>query len=70
MNSRNFTPSNTTNDNFEMFMITTTAGNVAIDYEGGNSEILLAVPVGVWIPCGNAIRIKSTGTNGSGFLVA
>ena len=69
MNSRNFTPSDITPDNIQGFLITTTAGDVAIDYDGGNSAVLTAVPTGVWIPTGNAIRIKATGTTAVGFLV-
>jgi len=67
--TRNFTASNTTVDSFNMVMVTTTSGAVSIDQAGGNNVVMSAVPVGVWIPVGNAIRIKSTGTTAAGFLV-
>tara|TARA_R110000824_G_scaffold392337_1_gene590691 strand:- start:2 stop:217 length:216 start_codon:yes stop_codon:yes gene_type:complete len=70
MNAQNYTPNDAGIDaNIEGFMVTTTGGNVSIDYTGGNTSVLLAVPKGVWIPVGRAERINATGTTAVGFLV-
>lgn len=67
--AHDFTPSDSAVDNFNMFMVTGTSGAVVIDQVGGNSLTLANVPTGQWIPCGEAIRIKSTGTDATGFMV-
>jgi len=67
--TRNFTPSDSTVSAFTMILITGDAGNVSIDQEGGNNVVMTAVPAAVWIPVGNATRIKATGTTATGFLV-
>ena len=60
--------SDTANVNFDWFMVTTTAGSVVLDSNGGNSVTLASVPVGVWIPSANATNIKVAST-AVGFMV-
>lgn len=67
--AENFTPSDSSVSRFNMFMVTGTPGDVSIDQEGGNNVVLQSVPLNVWIPVGKAVRIKSTGTTATGFLV-
>ena len=67
--THDFTPSDSTVDTFNMLIVTGATGDVVIDQQGGNEITLTAVPVGVWIPVGRAIRIKATGTTATGFLV-
>ena len=54
--------SNTPNDTFTMLLVTTTVGTVHFDQIGGNDIELTDVPVGVWIPVGNAINVRTTST--------
>lgn len=67
--TKDFTPDDSTVDSFTMMLVTGAAGDVVLDQVGGNEVTLTAVPVGVWIPVGDAIRIKATGTTATGFLV-
>lgn len=59
--------SDTDNDEFNWLMVTTT-GNVVYETKGGNSYTMTAVPVGVWMPCGDATNI-TTASTASGFIV-
>ena len=77
--ARDFTPSDDVadNDRFNMFMVTDTAGAVAFttfnntkDSGGvGDTVVLAQVPIGQWIPCGEAVRINATGTVATGIMV-
>lgn len=63
------TPSDITVNNFSWFMVTSTAGSVVYEQIGGNVVTLPAIPVGVWMPAGNAFRIRTAST-AVGFVVA
>ena len=67
--ARPLTKSDTAVNNFSWFMVSGTAGSVTYVSEGGNETLIPAVPVGVWMPVGNAIRIKVAST-AVGFVVA
>jgi len=54
---------------FNWLMVTGTAGDVTLELKGGSTPTLSDVPVGVWIPCGNAIKVMSTGTAAVGIMV-
>jgi hypothetical protein len=66
--TRDVVKSDTPNDTFTMVMVTTTSGSVDFDQEGGNNIVLTAVPVGVWVPVGNATNIN-TATTAVGIMV-
>ena len=65
--ARDLPKSNSTEDAFNWVMVAT-AGSLVIDQEGGNNVTLAAVPANVWIPVGNAIRIRTVST-AVGFMV-
>ncbi len=67
--TRDLAESNTPNDQFNWLMVTTTAGSVIIDQDGGNTTTLASVPVGVWIPTGKATNVQ-TGSTAVGLMVA
>lgn len=60
--AHNITKSNTPNDRFNMVMVTTTTGTLDVDQEGGNNVVITSVPVGIWIPIGNGINIRTAST--------
>jgi len=62
--TRDAVKSDAPNDKFTMVMVTTASGTIDVDQEGNNNIVLTNVPVGVWIPVGNAtnVRIASTAT--------
>ena len=60
--SRDLAQSDTANDEFNWLMVVTTAGSVVYNQAGGNEITLASVPVGVWIPVGNATNVKTTST--------
>lgn len=60
--ARDITQSDTPNDRFNMVMVTTTSGSLDFDQEGGNNIVLASVPVGVWIPVGTALNIRTSST--------
>ncbi len=66
--SRDLTASDTPNDRFNWLMVTTTAGDVTYDTEGGNSYTMTNVPVGVFIPVGKATNVQTSST-AVGFVV-
>lgn len=63
------TPSDTTVLNFNMFLVTSTSGDVSVGQQDGSIVTLPNVPVGVWIPCGNGKTLRATGTTAVGLLV-
>jgi hypothetical protein len=63
------TPSDTNVTFFSWLLVTGTAGTVVYEQAGGNVITLPAVPIGVWMPAGNAIRIR-TASAAVGFIVA
>ncbi len=67
--ARDLAESDTVNDQFNWLMVTTTAGSVVYGQVGGNEITLAAVPVGVWIPVGNATHVKIAST-AVGLMVA
>ena len=67
--SRPLAASDTSIDNFSWFLVTGTAGAVTYVSTGGNVTVLPAVPVGVWMPVANAVRI-TTASTATGFIVA
>lgn len=60
--AHNLIKSDVPNDRFTMVMVTGVSGTLEFDQEGGNVVALPSVPVGVWVPVGNAtnVRIAST----------
>ena len=66
--TRNFTPSDVTEDSFNM-LLAGSPGDVVIDQVGGDQVTLTNIPINVWIPVGNAIRIRATGTTAASFMV-
>ena len=60
--TRTLTQSDSTTDAFNMLMVVTTAGTVVFDQIGGNTITLASVPVGVWIPVGQALRVRTAST--------
>lgn len=67
--TRDLEKSDVSVENFSWFIVTDTAGSVSYEQKGGNIVSLSAVPVGVWLPAGNAIRIRTAST-AVGFMVA
>ena len=68
--SKDVTPSDTNViAEFNWFMITGTGGDVTVELAGGNTHTVSSVPVGVWMPCGNAVKIKATDTDAVGIIV-
>jgi hypothetical protein len=67
--SANVAPSDTVRTDFGWFMVTDVAGSVVYENVGGNVVTLANVPVGVWLPVGSAIRIRTAST-AVGFIVA
>lgn len=67
--ARDLTPDDVVRTDFQWIMVTTTAGSVVMDAEGGDEITLAAMPVGVWTPVGRMQRIKTTST-AVGFMVA
>lgn len=67
--SQNIEPSDTVKTNFGWFMVTDVAGSVVYEQTGNNIVTLANVPVGVWMPAGSAIRIRTAST-AVGFIVA
>lgn len=67
--TRDLTLSDTPNSNFSWLMVTTTSGSVVIDQNGGNTVTLASVPVGVWLPVGNATNVQTSST-AVGIMVA
>lgn len=67
--ARDLTKSDTPNDKFTWCLVTTTAGSLVVHSVGGNISTLASVPVGVWIPVGNAINIATSST-AVGLMVA
>lgn len=67
--ARDLSKSNTPNDKFNWCLVTTTAGSLVIQQVGGNQTTLANVPIGVWIPVGNATNILTSST-ASGLMVA
>lgn len=67
--SRNITPSDVSTQHFGWVMVTDVAGSVVYENEGGNIITLANVPVGVWMPVGNAVKIRTSST-AVGFIVA
>lgn len=67
---KNVTPNDSTPlPEFNWFMVVTTAGNVSVEFADGNNHTISSVPVGVWMPCGNAVKVRSTGTTAVGIIV-
>ena len=60
--------SDTPNDHFNWILVTT-AGAVAILDVGGDTNVLADVPAATWIPVGDAVAVKSTGTTATGIMV-
>ena len=60
--TKDLAESDTPNAKFKWLMVTTTAGSVIVDQVGGDSTTLASVPVGVWIPVGNATNVKIAST--------
>ena len=60
--AQDLTQSDSSVDSFNWLMVTTTGGSVIIDQVGGNQTTLSAVPVGAWVPVGNAIRVRTAST--------
>jgi hypothetical protein len=54
--------SDTANAEFNWVMVTTTAGSLIIGTAGGDEITLASVPVGVWIPVGEATHVKIAST--------
>lgn len=67
--ARDLAKSDTPNDNFNWVMVTTTSGSLVIGKEGGNETTLSSVPIGVWIPAGNATHVTLAST-AAGLMVA
>lgn len=67
--ARNLSKSDTPNDKFNWCLVTDSAGSLVIGSSGGNDVTLSNVPVGVWIPVGNATHILTTST-AIGLMVA
>lgn len=67
--ARDLTPSDSVRTDFQWLMVTTTAGTVVMDTEGGDEITLAAMPVGVWTPVGRMSRVKTAST-AVGFMVA
>jgi|TARA_R100000049_G_C1920826_1_gene66124 hypothetical protein len=68
--ARDLAKSDTKNDSgFNWCLVTGTAGSLIIQQSGGNQTTLANVPVGVWIPVGNATNILTSST-ASGLMVA
>lgn len=60
--SRDLAKSDTANDEFNRLMVTTTAGSVVYNTNGGNTYTVTVAPVGVWIPVGNATNVRVAST--------
>lgn len=60
--TRDIVKSDTPNDQFNMVMVTTTSGSISYDQIGGNTIVLASVPVGIWVPVGNATNINTAST--------
>ena len=67
--ARDLAQSNTPNDRFDWLMVVTTAGSVIVDQDGGNTNTLASVPVGVWIPMSNGTNV-ATASTAVGIVVA
>lgn len=67
--ARDLSKSDTPNDNFNWCIVTTTSGSLVVGSKGGNIITLANVPVGVWIPVGNATNI-TTASTAVGLMVA
>ena len=67
--ARNITKSDVKSDTFSWVLVTTTPGDVVILSAGGEVSTLTDVPVGVWVPVGNACSIMIAST-AVGFIVA
>mgnify|MGYP003626952111 FL=1 len=67
--ARDLAKSETVTTRFKWLLVTTTTGNVVMDMQGGDTITLSAVPVGTWMPVGNALRIRNAST-AVGFIVA
>jgi hypothetical protein len=68
--SRNVTPNDGTSlPEFNMFMVVTTAGDVSVEFASGQNHTISSVPIGVWMPCGDAVKIRDTGTTAVGIIV-
>jgi hypothetical protein len=65
--TRNITPSDSEVMNVNMILVGT-SGDVALDLVGGDTVTITAVPANVWVPVGNSIRIKATGTTATDIL--
>lgn len=60
--ARNLTKSDTPNDNFTWVLVTTTAGTLEIESEGGNIRTITNVPTGVFLYVGNATNVRTAST--------
>lgn len=60
--------SDTANAVFNWVMVVTSPGSLIIGKDGGNTVTLASVPVGVWVPVGNATNIE-TGSTAVGLIV-
>lgn len=68
--AQNVTPSDSeTLSEFNWFMVVTTAGNVSVEFANGQNHTITSVPVGVWMPCGNAVKVRDTDTTAVGIIV-
>lgn len=66
--ARDLSKSDTANEKFNWIMVTGSTGSVILGLEGGNSVTLSSVPVGVWVPVGNATNV-TTASTATGLMV-
>jgi hypothetical protein len=66
--TKDLAKSDTPNAEFNWIMVTTTAGSLIVGKKGGNVTTLADVPVGIWVPVGDATNIE-TGSTAVGLMV-
>ena len=60
--ARDLVKSNTTIDHFSMIMVTDSSGSIIYNQEGGGQITITNALAGVWIPVGQAIRVRTAST--------
>lgn len=66
--ARDLTASDTANEHFSWVMVTGTQGSLVVGHENGSTVTLSDVPVGVWVPVGDATHI-TTASTATGLMV-
>lgn len=56
-----YTKSDTNTGSFNWVMVNT-AGSLVVDHKGGDQTTLVNVPANVWIPVGEAVRVRLAST--------